>query len=74
MKDEFSSPFAGKCPSRSLPQGGEAKTILKRSLALGTQHATKRRKEANSIPSPFGAHRALREGASGHADQPRQSG
>jgi hypothetical protein len=37
-----------------VPQGGEAKTILKLRLLLETQHAIRRRKEANSIPSPFG--------------------
>ncbi len=121
MKDEFSSPFAGKCPSPSLPsrstlwanptiqtphfhpnfslsylgemsegqrgstktplpsttplrfgydvpQGGEAKTILKRNVALETQHATRRRKEVNSIP--FAKHPCGAPFGEGQADMP----
>lgn len=36
------------------PKGGEAKTTLTPSLSLETEHAIRRRKEVNSIPSPFG--------------------
>jgi len=44
----------GILPLSRLPQGGEAKTILKPSIALQTEHAIRRRKEVKPIPSPFG--------------------
>jgi len=67
MKDEFSSPFAGKCPSRSLPQGGEAKTILKPNIALETEHAIRQKRTQLHTLSIW-------RGANRHANQSRQSG
>jgi hypothetical protein len=41
-------------PLSRLPQGGEAKTLLKRHLSLITQHAISVEKKSSPCPLPFG--------------------
>jgi len=54
-------------PLSRPPQGGEAKTILIPNIALETQPASgQKRTQAHTL--------SIWRGASGHADQPRQSG
>ena len=49
-------------PLSRLPQGGEAKTNLKPSLALETQRSVDTEKDSPPCPLPFG------RGANRHAD------